>query len=124
MLLLGLWSLQDFLEAPGADCKAKSSFGPDPPEFPVHGSGGKDVSLMWTLRFMILLLALNKLPAAVSLLQTAPVPCTNCGENRRLIPAYKEHGLCGKHTVHPCDGRFVPGSQYKWNVVPSCEPDT
>lgn len=82
------------------------------------------VSLMWMLRFMILLLVLNKLPAAISLLQTAQIPCTNCGESGRLIPAYKEHGLCGKHTVHPCDGRFVPGIQYKWNVVPSCEPDT
>lgn len=79
---------------------------------------------MSMLRFLILLLALNKLPAVISLLQAAQIPCTNCRESGRLIPAYKEHELGGKHTVHLCDDCFVPGIQYKWDVVPSCEPDT
>lgn len=80
---------------------------------------------MLTLRLVsLLLLALNKLPAAIALLQVAQIPCTNCGESGRLIPAYKEHELGGKPTVHLCDDRFVPGIQYKWDVVPSCEPDT
>lgn len=42
----------------------------------------------------------------------------------RLIPAARNMNSVGSTQIHLRDDWFVPGIQYKWDAVPSCEPDT